>query len=94
MRRNLFEVVGGHSRFYECVCGHPHFFEAEEVDIPFSFKVEAVNILYYIMVLLDCIILHYIILRPCLYTFNVGGLPHLFRKWIAQVVDTSTLEMG
>ena len=47
-----------------------------------------------IMVLLDCIILHYIILRPCLYTFNVGSLPHLFRRWIAQVVDTSTLERG
>ena len=36
--------------------------------------------------LLDCIILHYIILRPCLYSFNVSGLPHLFGKWIGQVV--------
>ena len=51
------------------------------------------NIIYYLM-LFYCIILHYIILRPYLYTCNVGGLPHLFRKWVAQVVDTSTLEMG
>ena len=40
-----------------------------------------------------CIISHYITLRPCLYTFNVGGLPQIFGKWIAQVIDTSTLEM-
>ena len=51
------------------------------------------NIRYYLM-LFYCILLHYIILRPCLYTFNVSGLPHLFGEWIAQVVETPTLEMG
>ena len=39
------------------------------------------NIIYYL------VLFYFLMLRPCLYTFNVGGLPHLFGKWIGQVVD-------
>ena len=52
------------------------------------------KIVSYVIVLLYSIIIRYIVLRLWFCTLNVGGIPHLIRKLIAQGVDTSTLEMG